>query len=127
MVRVPASSSSILRGPRPPSPSWPNSRYGSALVRQGASGIVAVSVVPAPGGLSTVEPAAERLDARRQALQPGAARGAGAAGAVVGDLGDERAPVLGGGDAQLGRGGVLERVGERLGDEEPHRRLDHRR
>ena len=62
---------------------------------------MAVSVVPCPGGLSTVEPAAERLDARRQALQTGAARDTRAAGAVVGDLGDERAAVLDGGHAQL--------------------------
>ena len=110
----------------PPSPSWPNSRNGSVAVRHGASGIVAVSVVPRAVRALDVEAPAERLDARAEALQPGAARGSRRRRRrrrrpwrrACGRAGRSRR-------VTRSRVGVLDRVRERLGDEEPDRGLDH--
>ena len=55
-----------------------------------AHGSSAVTTVPAPGRAGDAQAAVERLDAVGEAAQAGAARGVGAADAVVGDLDDGR-------------------------------------
>ena len=94
MVRVPASTSAILRSAAAAVAVVAELEERVGAVRQGASGIVAVSVVPCAGRAVDLSRPPSDSTRAAQALQPGAARSAGAAGAVVGDLGDERAPVL---------------------------------
>ena len=126
VVRVPASSSSILRSPRPPSPSWPNSRNGSRRRAPRGERDRRRQRRAAAGRALDVEAPAERLDARARGPAAGAARGAGAAGAVVGD-GRRRSvrPCWTIATRSVVAPGVLDRVRERLGDEEPDRGLDH--
>ena len=97
---------------------------GSRALRHGITGIVSSSVRARAGRALDGERAAERLDAPAQPDEAGAALEVGAADAVVGDgrvhdrlrQRDRHAH-----DARLR---VLDRVGERLGDEVEDRRLD---
>ena len=90
-----------------------------------ALGNVARSVVPGPSASSKT--AAEHGDAVLQPAQPRSARRVGAAAPVVGDHDPQR--VAGAGDRHVHavRVGVLDRVGQRLGDEEVGGGLDLRR
>src|SRR4029453_2836737 len=70
------------------------------------------------------EVAVDGRDPVGQAAQAAAPGRVGPAGAVVGDLDDQEVPVAADADADLGRPGVLGRVGEGLGDHEVGGRLD---
>src|SRR5690606_22048525 len=76
-----------------------------------------------PGRADDAQLSVERLDAAPQADEA-AAVGVGAAAAVVGDLDDEPARVLGQPHEHLPGAAVLGRVGERLGDDEVGGALD---
>jgi hypothetical protein len=68
--------------------------------------------------------AVDGADPVGQAAQAAALARVGPADAVVDDLDDEQVPVAGDADADLGRPGVLGRVGQGLGDHEVGGRLD---
>ena len=101
---------------------------GRADAGQSSSiGIRTTSDVPAPTGLVHLDRAAERLDSVPQAGQAGAASGVGAAGAVVAHRNPELALLDAGDHLDAVCAGVLDRVGERLADDEVAGRLDVRR
>jgi hypothetical protein len=97
---------------------------GSRALRHGITGIVSSSVGALAGRARDRERAAERLDAPAQPDQAGAALELGAADAVVGDGRVHDRLRQRDRHAHDARARVLDRVGERLGDDIEDRRLD---
>ena len=87
-------------------------------------GSSAVTVVPAPGGLTTRRLAVERLDAVGEAAQARAGGVVGAADAVVGDLDARQRARLPDAHRDARRLRVLADVGQRLGGDEVRGQLD---
>ena len=100
-------------------PRQPLAEQGRVLADHDAHGSAASTVVPSPGGLATLQRAAERGHpvGQARAERPSS----GAAAAVVGDPDHDVA--VDARDAQLdpGRLGVLDRVGHGLADHEVRR------
>ena len=85
---------------------------------------MAVSVVPWFSRAHDRQPAAEGLDARLQALQAGAVGGAAPPVPSSATVATSVRPWSTTSTSSARRVGVLDRVGERLGDQEPDRGLD---